>query len=333
MELKNCLPASRRLAQFGRNGLISGLLLTSLAWAQGAPPAGGPPGPGGGPGGPPPGQAVVPEVDHSKECDRQCLRKHIEKYMAAYAKHDPSALEVNPTLRASENSHAVALGDNTWNRALRFGPDKVTFTDPFAGQVVTMGVLEMRAAEPFIYSVRLKIEHDKISESEIMVFSERTAGVHFRPDLISKSAPQLDAALPAAQQMSRSDLLKAARVTWGLDAGAQLPRATNCYHYENWESPDGGSGCRGGGRNPRAVRVPLVDVEKGVVVSYVLEDFSAPSTSNGPPSEANSKLPVFYYEPLTFYQMKLAKFGGGQLMMDSVFMTAREHGLAPVFRQ
>lgn len=318
---------SRCVAQILRAAMWSGLIVTGLAWAQGAPPA------GGAPGGPGPGQAAAPEVDHSKECDSACLRNHAEKYMAAYAKHDPSSLEVNPTLRAGENSHAVALGDNTWNTARRILPEKVVLTDPFAGQVLVLGVLEMRGAEPFIYSVRLKIENNKISESEIMAVSERTGGVHFRPDLMSKNYEKLNSALPAAQRMSRADLLKAARITWGLEAGAQPARATDCFHYENWESPDGGSGCRGGGRNPRAIRVPLVDVEKGVVVSYLLEDFTSPQTGNGPPSEANSKLPVFYIEPMTFYVMKTAKFIGGQFAMDSMFMSAQEHGVSTVFRR
>jgi hypothetical protein len=280
-----------------------------------------------------PGPAQVPEVNHSRECDSQCLRGHADRYMAAYAKHDPSALQVNPTLRASENSHAVALGDNSWNTARVLRPEQVVLTDPFSGQVITMGVLEMRGAEPFIYSVRLKIENNRISESEIMTVSDKTSGVHFRPDLMNKSYKEMNAELPAAQRMTRAELLKGARVTWSLDAGTQPLRAVNCLHYENWESPDGGSGCRGGGRNPREIRVPLVDVDKGVVVAYQLEDFTNPSTGNGPPSEANSKLPLFYYQPITFYVMKTAKFGGGQYLLDSMFMSSQEHGVETVFRR
>jgi hypothetical protein len=253
--------------------------------------------------------------------------------MAAFAKHDPSSLEVNPTLRASENSHAVALGDNAWNTAKRFRPERVMLTDPFAGQALVLGVLEMRGAEPFIYSVRLKIEKNRISESEILTVSEKTAGVHFRPDLMPKTYAQLDAALPADKRVSRAELLKSARIVWGLDSGTPPSRSSDCTHYQNWESPDGGSGCRGAGRNPREMRVPLVDVEKGVAVIYQLEDFTSPSTGDGPPSEANQKLPLFYYQPITFYIMKLAKFSGGQFVMDDMFMATQEHGVSTVFRK
>ncbi len=304
----------------------SGLMFTGLAWAQAVPA----PGQGAGPG---PGQTVAPEVDHSSECGSACLRKHAEQYMAAYAKHDPSMLQVNPTLRASENSHAVALGDNTWNTVKRILPDQVVLTDPFAGQVLVLGVLEMRGPESFIYSVRLKIENNRISESEIQMVSERTGGVHFRPDLMSKSYEKLNSTLSADQRVSRIELLKAARITWGLDAGAAPARSADCVHYENWESPDGGSGCRGGGRNPRNIRVPLVDVEKGVVVSYLLEDFTSPQLGDGPPSEAKSKLPVFYIEPMTFYVMKTAKFTAGQFAMDAMFMASQQFGTTTVFRK
>jgi hypothetical protein len=297
--------------------------VSGAAIAQGAPP----------PGAMPPGQLVAPEVDHSRDCDTRCLRNHIERYMAAFLKRDPSSLEVNPILRASENSHAVALGDNAWNQVRLLRPAKVIFTDPFAGQVLQLGVLEMRGKEPFIYSVRLKIENNRISESEIQTISDKNSGVHFRPDLMEQSYAEMDAALPAEQRVARAELLKSARLAWGLDNGVQPLRATRCLHYENWESPDGGSGCRGAGRNPRAVRVPLVDVEKGLVVSYLLEDFSNPSNGDGPPSDANDKLPLFYYQPITFYIMKVAKFGGGKYLMDSMFMATQEHGVTTVFRR
>lgn len=302
--------------------LLSGALGPVAALAQG-------PGPGAGPG---PGQAAVPDVDHSSECDSNCLRTHMERYLAAYLKHDPSSLQVNPTLRASENSRAVALGDDSWNQVKRLLPEKVVLTDPHAGEVLALGVAEMRAREQFIFSVRLKIEGNRISESEIQTIAERTGGVHFRPDLMAKTWTTLDQSVPVAERASRAELLKSARIAWGLDAG-QASRTSDCYHYENWESPDGGSGCRGAGRNPRHVRVPLVDVEKGVVVSYSMEDFMSPQSGDGPPTEANSKLPVFYLQPTSLYLLKAAKFTRGEFAMDLWLMQTGEIGTMPVFRR
>lgn len=313
---------SRRRTATGVGGVLLAATLTAAAWGQGAPGGGAPPGM----------PAAAPEADHSKQCDSQCLRRHVDQYLAAFARHDATALEVNATLRASENNHAVALGDNAWNRARLIRPEKVVLTDPFAGQALVLGVLEMRGAEPFIFSIRIKVDNNRISESEIMTISERTSGVHFRPDLMPASYAQLNAALPGDKHMSRADLLQAARISWGLQAGTQPTQLAGCMHYENWESPDGGSSCRGGGRSPRDARTPLVDVEKGVVVDYQLEDFTTPSTGEGPPSEANSRYPLFYYQPITFYLMKLAKFSSGQFAMDAVFMASEEYGVPTVFR-
>jgi len=317
-------------------GALSVLLfcLAQASWAQG--PGGPPPGQGGpggpGPGGPGPGQMAEPEVDHSKECDSNCLRQHMDEYLAAYLKHDPSTLEVNPTLRASENNLAVALGDNSWNQVKSMWPEKVVLTDPYSGQVMTMGVVEMRAQQPFILAIRLKIENNRISESEIQTISKSTGGVHFRPDLIKESYAELNEVVPASERSTRDELLKSARIAWGLDSG-QVTRTDNCWHYENWESPDGGSGCRGAGRNPRNSRTPLVDVEKGVAVSYVMEDFSSPQPGDGPPEEANQELPIFYLQPISMGITKAAKFVDGKFAMDLWLMQTGELGMMPVFRK
>lgn len=322
-----------------RAALSATLLLASLgagsAWAQGAP-SGGPQAPGGAPPPdmPPPGMPA-PEVDRSADCDSGCLRNEMDRYLAAWAARDPAALQVTPTLRATENGHAVALGDNAWKTIVRLRPQKIVFTDPVTGQVMALGVLEMRAAEPFIYSVRLKMEKGRIAESETMVTSDKISGQHFRPDLLDKGALLLDA-VPAKERLSRAELIKAARVVWGLDAGTPPPTAENCQHYENFEKVTAGNvRCRAGaGPVPaRGRRIPLVDVEKGVVVKYQLEDVNDPPVRNPTPGEPESRTPVFYQQQLSFYHLQLAKFADGKYQADALFMNIQPHGLPVVFRR
>ncbi|MGC3980402.1 MAG: hypothetical protein QM808_03995 [Steroidobacteraceae bacterium] len=317
--------------------VLPALLSGGLAMAQSAPSTGAPnagPPPGGQQAGPPGMMAAVPEVDRSKDCDSACLRSHMDKYMAAMAKKDPATLEVTPAVRVAENSHALSLGDNAWLAIEKYSTNKVVFTDPFAGQVLLLTTVEMRAAEPFIYAVRLKIEKNRIAESEAMLTSDKIAGQHFRPDLMAETSKSLDVTIPAAKRTSRAELLKAARITWGLDAGAAIPNAKTCMHYENWETPLGGSPCRGGlGRDSRNVRIPLVDVEKGVVVNYQLQDAYDPQPRPAPPNEANGKTPIFYYRPLTFYVMQLARIAEGQVQSDQMFMNLQEIGITSPFRR
>lgn len=310
-------------------------LLAGVAMAQVTPPPGSAPQAPRAGGGPPGMQAPAPEVDRSGDCDSQCLRNHMDKYLAALTKKDPSALEVSPTLRVAENSHAIALGDNAWQTIEKIRPNKAVFTDPFAGQVLMVGTVEMRAAEPFIFAVRLKIEKGRISESETMLTSDKIAGQHFRPDLMNETVKQLDVTIDAGKRMQRNELLKAARIVWQQDAGTPLPNAKTCLHYENWETPLGGAGCRGGtGRaDIRNLRIPLVDVEKGVVVNYQLQDEGNPQSRGAPPGEENTKTPIFYYRPLTFNVMQLARIAEGQVQTDQMFMNLQEFNIPSVFRK
>jgi hypothetical protein len=286
------------------------------------------------PNGPPPGMASVPEVDRSKDCDVTCLRGIADQYLNALTAHDPALLKaVAPSLRAAENSHAVALGDNIWKTVVQLRAEKSYFTDPYAGQVLVTGVFEMRASEAFIYAIRLKVEKGLISESETMVTADKIAGQHFRPDLMPALQAQLSTVVPNTARLSRTELLKAARINWGAEPGTQLPAADSCLRYENGESPMGGK-CEGGtGRTQRNFRTPLVDVEHGVVVGYQLEDFTDPQPRDPPPGRAPEKTPTFYYRPLSFYAMRLSKIAAGQRQAEAIFMNAQEVGVGAVFRR
>lgn len=293
------------------------------AMAQGAPP-----------------NAAPVETDRSKDCDSACLHGFADKYLAALAAHDPSLLKsVAPTFRAGENSHAIALGDNIWKTVRKIRPEKSYFTDPFAGQVLVMGVLEMQAAEPFIYSIRLQVEKGLLSEAETLVTSEKIAGQHFRPDLMPALQQKLDAAVAANQRLSRADLLKAARVMLGVEQGSPLTSASDCQRTENGEAPDvgrapGASACNaaGGVRAVRGFRAPLADVEKGVVVTYRFTDFSDPTPREPRPDAPPEKTPIFYYRPLTFYEMQLVKIADSKYQAHAMFMNAQENGVLSPFK-
>jgi len=297
-----------------------------------------PPGNAGGPppeGMQPPGMQQASEVDRSKDCDRSCLRKHADQYLTALAANDPSGLEVTQNFQHAENSHPVALGANSWKTVQAVLPERIYFTDPFAGQVLVLGTLEMNANQPFIYAVRLKVEEGKLAESEMMVTSDRIAGQHFRPDLFDESAPILDSVLPLDQRRTREQLLTMANVQWNRQPGTPPKIAKGCSHYENWESPNfpcqavNGSSVTGPSfLESRHQRAPLIDTEKGVVVGYELQDVVNPQPRTPPEGE---RTPVFYYTPLTFYLLQVAKFTGDEFRMDSMFMNLQELGVPALF--
>ena len=284
----------------------------------------------------PAGMQQTQEVDRSADCNRACLRQHADRYLKALAANNPGSLEVTPTFQAAENSHPVVLGVNIWNTVQAIRPQRMYFTDPYAGQVLVLGVLEMHANQPFIYAIRLKVEGGRLSEAETMVTSERIAGQHFRPDLFADSVPLLDSTLPQDQRRSRSELLAIARVQLSYQAGTPPAVSGDCRHFENLDT-DFSFNCRrvdGSGQSgpafaeSRNERTPLVDTEKGIVVGYALEDVARPQSRTPPEGE---KTPVFYYTPLTFYVIRLAKFTGDEYHMDGTFMNLQELGAPVVF--
>jgi len=171
-----------------------------------------------------------------------------------------------------------------------------------------------------IFAIRLKIEHRRISESETIVTSDRIAGQHFAPATAASFAPELQQDVPVAARETRNQLLAEARIAWGIDTG-NLPTTPTCRHFENGESPDGGFACRAGGsgRVTRNFRIPLVDVAKGVVIGFKLEDTPDPEPRTPPPGRAPERTPVFYYTPLTFNVMQIAKSRiTSSRLMDSI---------------
>jgi len=271
-------------------------------------------------------------VDRSADCDRQCLLGFADRYLQALEMDDLSLLEVTNDLRVSENSHHISLGDNSWKTIRKVRPNSMVLADPYSGQVLILATVEMGGGEPFIYSTRLMVEKDKIAEVEIMIASERNAGVHFRPDLMDAATAVFDKNLAANERLSRSDLLKAARISWGQDEGTAPAVASDCLRYENWEA--GAEPCRaggGGGRQGRNYRIPLVDTEKGIVVSYQLQDSANPMGSRaggGPDSET----PPFYYTPLTFYVMTMTKIDKDEVLSNALFMSLQELYVGTVFQ-
>lgn len=259
-------------------------------------------------------------------CDNKCLSGYMDQYLSALAKRDPTGLPISPTIKVAENSHSIALGENLWNVVVKIRDQKHYFTDPQAGQVLALGVLELNAAEPFIYNVRLKIENRLITEVETMVTSDKIAGQHFKPENMAAFDPLYLTTVPAAQRTSRDDLLSTAKSVW-YDEAKGKSFASDCVHSENADrlvqyrcSPIPKNGTGGMFTAQRAVRHELIDVERGVIVSYALQD--ATPRPRTPP--AGEKTPIFYQRPVTFYVMQLLKVSDGQIRGDSLFANIQE---------
>ena len=281
-----------------------------------------------------------PPADRSASCDAACLTGLADRYLDALGRRDFTGLPVAPNLMVAENSHASRIGDGVWRVLERLNPERTYFTDPIAGQVVVLGTLDESAHETQILVLRLKIENRLIAEVETMVTADLDAAQHFRPDGVARFDPVITTVLPTEQRMTREQLIAAGVALIG-KSGQGLSAAPDCAHWENGENVSAAmnSRCNVGGGGPpgaeplsfaqRGVRQVVVDVERGLVLTYLLKD-TAPYLNPNPPD--HERTPLFYRRRLTLYQMRIAKFvAGDKLLADHVFMNAQEADAPVVF--
>ena len=72
-------------------------------------------------------------------CDRACLNGHMERYLAALVAHDPSKVAAGATVKFTENSKVLKLGEGAWKTATGLGTFRIDFADVTGGQPAGAG--------------------------------------------------------------------------------------------------------------------------------------------------------------------------------------------------
>ena len=62
-------------------------------------------------------------------CDRDCLRGFITRYLEAMVSHTPAGLPVSPTMRFTEDTVDMKLGEGLWKQASRIKPYRLDILD------------------------------------------------------------------------------------------------------------------------------------------------------------------------------------------------------------
>ena len=76
-------------------------------------------------------------------CDRACLQGFVDRYLDALVAHDPSRLPVAKSVKYTENTAQMPLGDGLWVGASeRLTTFKIYALDPVAHQAGLMGVMK-----------------------------------------------------------------------------------------------------------------------------------------------------------------------------------------------
>ena len=218
-------------------------------------------------------------------CDRACLTGMMTRYLNAMVAHDPSALPVAPTVKFTEDTVQMKLGEGAWKTVTRLRPYRVDFIDVPQGVAAVHAVVEENGA-PVLFAARLKVVDRRLTEVETMVVRNREEGALWAPDNLKEPTAMMLYRPQASERMSRDHMVAiATRYPEGLRMGSfeksDVPFAPNAYRFENGVRM-AGPGCTfqpPSCENMRTQRIPTlagmkrrlvaVDEEMGVVLFHL----------------------------------------------------------------
>ncbi|MEP7312249.1 MAG: hypothetical protein ABI859_06680 [Pseudomonadota bacterium] len=219
-------------------------------------------------------------------CDRNCLTQIADGYFNAMALHSAASLRLSPEVRFTENGRSMKLGEGFWKTA-----GKVTYrsdiADPETGGIGIEAIV-MEGAKPVLMLVRLKVAQGMISEAETIVCREGDDS-HWGVENLVTPPALFTRPIRVAERDSRHQIMAAADAyfrafeTEGTSSYVRAPFASDVERYENGVHTTNVSR---NGREPRTPgqqfdmgqyknariydrRYPVVDVERGVVLSII----------------------------------------------------------------
>src|SRR5689334_20526571 len=139
-------------------------------------------------------------------CDRECLRGFITQYLDAMVAHDPKKLPTAASVRFTEDTKTMPLGEGLWKGASKITSYRQDFLDVRDGQATSYVVVEENAM-PVMFFLRLKIADKKITEIETMVTRNKSEGAIFQIENLKTPRAVLNFVPDASQKMSREQLI------------------------------------------------------------------------------------------------------------------------------
>jgi hypothetical protein len=284
-------------------------------------------------------ESAASRAAEATSCDRACLKALMDQYLAALVAHDPARLPAAPTVKFTENTNRLALGDGLWQTIDGLGTFKLYIEDPATEQVALYGTVKENGLTALL-NVRLKARHRRVSEIETYVVRQQS-GVHGTFDALVHDDPMWNEPVPVAERSSRQELIHAANQYFeGIvhGDGNIVPFADDCVRIENGQqtAPTPASASRPA-MSVRASfntkmfnyiheidhrRFLLVDPEQGLV--YVTATFEHPGNIDTPLRRApggalNPKSLASY--PNTTGIIETFKIRGGKIQHIFAYVT------------
>lgn len=245
-------------------------------------------------------------------CDRACLTAVVDSYYAALIANDARKLPQASKARITENGTDKKLADTFWASA-----DSIAFrfdiVNTKRGDTGTEVVIKNEDGTKTMQMLRLKVQNGAVTEIETIKANQGDADRLWGPDTLTAVSPAFQLSIREPERDSYYDLIAAADSYWR----AFQTNGTPNYHrarllpdsrrFENGVQTTGvvrdgqfqttQSGFDNGrflGRNLWDRRYPVVDEERGVVLSIVRFGLKAGAKSQSV-ATANDRLVAEFF--------------------------------------
>jgi hypothetical protein len=231
---------------------------------------------------------VVPTGEaQTVSCDRACLTKFIDSYFAALTSNDARAFSQAAKARITENGAEKRLADTFWASAEKTGY-RFDIVNQRRGDTGTLAVIHNADGSKTMHMLRLKVQGGVVTEIETVKANKGEADRLWDPDRLTEVSPNLTLSIRESERDSYYDLIGAAESYWRAFQTNGTPNyrkarvLANSVRFENGfqttglvrdgQYQDTARGFDEGrflGRNIWDRRYPVVDEERGIVLSIV----------------------------------------------------------------
>ena len=249
---------------------------------------------------------LISPVEAQFACNRACLEGHVSTFLDALYANTPDAVPLARGVKISDNNRLVSLREAFWNDAAETAY-RWDIANPRLGDVATEVVIRNSDSSYTMAMVRLKVEENSITELEIIRANEGDAGRLWGPERLVDYplSRNLTNSIRVADRDSYYGLIAAAESYWrafqtnGTEEYHPADLLFDAHRFENGlqttgqfpdgtfrSAPDGFDAGSFVNRNLWDRRYPVVDEERGIVLSIVRfglkDDMAAvnPITSN-----------------------------------------------------
>jgi hypothetical protein len=284
----------------------------------------------------------------AKACDRDCLIHAADEYMEALVAKDPSRVHWAKTVRYTENSVSMMIGDGVWGAVTAKSANPQHAADPTTGNVAWYGTVEEHG-QPSYYAMRLKVEDGKTAEVEVVLRRKGMDPGPFGDPTNYQHDPAFSAVLPPARRSARSSLISVANGYFNTlqlnDGTVRTKFDPECARQENGMTTTNGSfastaqGCEAQFRQGffrydkrvRDRRFVVVDEERGVVVAtgYIDHpaDFMTYKTTDGKTQQSP------FTAPNTLQFMEMFKIREGRIYRVEVIFESVPYNMTAQWAQ